>query len=642
MSYVYDAVGNRTQRTDYNGVITNYAYDNLNRITTINYPTRSVTYSYDPLNNLTRAANDSGTVYIGYDNRYRVSSFSDPFFYGISYAYDASGNRTKVKVNGAAYATYTYDAVNRLTSLKDSANMTFAYTYDNANKITSRTAPNGVATSYAYDGLDRLTSLIHSTGTTTLSGHLYTYNDANSVSSWVTGSNQRAYSYDAGNRLTGMSDFEIPRESYSYDGIGNRTASHLSSSYSYQPFNKLVSTANASYAYDNNGNLITKADTSGTTTYNYDEENLLTQVTAPNGLVINYKYDALGRRIQRTTTAGADERYVYNGADVLLDLNADWSVANTYFNEPGIDNHLRQASGSAAWYFLTDQLGSTSALIDANANVIEQSTYDSFGNSGGSARSRYGYAARERDPDTGLLYYRARFYDPQVGRFISEDPMQFASGNNFYRYGSNVPLDVKDPSGRHEVDVHYYLTYYLAMKTGCFSPEQAKEIANADQGVDENSQTSPGLGNTQHQRDVNAYYHALHGGSHQPYLDSHWKNVTSGAGCNLKALGIYLHYLQDTFSHAGFTDPVCGHGCFDWHYPDKTDSDVDKAFRMALETWYALKECTKLRGCKCQEWQDASWKEVREFNATSGGPDYREINAEELDRKRRILGVPIR
>jgi hypothetical protein len=63
---------------------------------------------------------------------------------------------------------------------------------------------------------------------------------------------------------------------------------------------------------------------------------------------------------------------------------------------------------------------------------------------------------------------------------------------------------------------------------------------------------------------------------------------------------------------------------------------------MALETWYALKECTKLRGCKCQEWQDASWKEVREFNATSGGPDYREINAEELDRKRRILGVPIR
>jgi YD repeat-containing protein len=322
MSYVYDAVGNRTQRTDYNGVITNYAYDNLNRITTINYPTRSVTYSYDPLNNLTRAANDSGTVYIGYDNRYRVSSFSDPFFYGISYAYDASGNRTKVKVNGAAYATYTYDAVNRLTSLKDSANMTFAYTYDNANKITSRTAPNGVATSYAYDGLDRLTSLIHSTGTTTLSGHLYTYNDANSVSSWVTGSNQRAYSYDAGNRLTGMSDFEIPRESYSYDGIGNRTASHLSSSYSYQPFNKLVSTANASYAYDNNGNLITKADTSGTTTYNYDEENLLTQVTAPIGLVINYKYDALGRRIQRTTTAGADERYVYNGADVLLDLNA--------------------------------------------------------------------------------------------------------------------------------------------------------------------------------------------------------------------------------------------------------------------------------------------------------------------------------
>src|SRR5438874_6897587 len=97
MSYVYDEVGNRTQRTDYNGVVTNYAYDNLNRLTTITYPSRTVTYGYDPLNNLTRAANENGTVYIGYDNRYRVSSFSDPFYYGIIYNYDTDGERTKLK-----------------------------------------------------------------------------------------------------------------------------------------------------------------------------------------------------------------------------------------------------------------------------------------------------------------------------------------------------------------------------------------------------------------------------------------------------------------------------------------------------------------------------------------------------------------
>jgi YD repeat-containing protein len=193
MSYVYDAVGNRTQRTDYNGVVTNYTYDNLNRLTTITYPTRTVTYSYDPLNNVTRATNENGSIYIGYDNRYRVSSFSDPFFYGISYNYDTVGNRTALKVNGATYATYTYDTINRLTTLKDSANLAFNYSYDTANRLTSRFAPNGVNSSYAYDGLDRLTSLMHTAGATTLSGNLYTYNDANNISSWTTATDQRAY-----------------------------------------------------------------------------------------------------------------------------------------------------------------------------------------------------------------------------------------------------------------------------------------------------------------------------------------------------------------------------------------------------------------------------------------------------------------
>src|SRR2546423_4238937 len=127
----------------------------LNRLTTINYFTRTVTYSYDPLTNVTRATNENGSIYIGYDNSYRVSSFSDPFFYGISYHYDTVGNRTALKVNGASYATYTYDSVNRLTTLKDSANLAFNHSYDAANRLTSLSAPNGVTSSYAYDSLDR-------------------------------------------------------------------------------------------------------------------------------------------------------------------------------------------------------------------------------------------------------------------------------------------------------------------------------------------------------------------------------------------------------------------------------------------------------------------------------------------------------
>jgi RHS repeat-associated protein len=444
MSYAYDPSGNRTQRTDYNGAVTNYTYDNLNRLTTINYPTRTVTYAYDPLNNVTQATNENGSVYIGYDNRYRVSRVSDPFDYEITYNYDTVGNRTELKVNSATYATYTYDVVNRLTSLKDNSNLEFVHTYDAVNRLNSRSAPNGVTSRYAYDDLDRLTSLMHTTGATTLSGNLYTYNNANDIASWTTQTTQKAFTYDAVDRLTSANNFEIPVESYSYDAVGNRTASHLSATYGYQPFNKLTSTGTATYSYDNNGNVTSKIDALGTWTFSYDEENRLTQVTVPSGPTVNYNYDALGRRIQRTTTGGANERYVYDRADALIDLNADWSVATTYLNDLGIDNHLRQTSSTTGVsYFVTDHLGSTTALTDNAGNLVEQLDYDSFGNNGGSTRTRYTYTGRERDQDTGLFDNRARSYNAQVGRFSSEDPIRF--NNNAYVYLENNPVAKRDP-----------------------------------------------------------------------------------------------------------------------------------------------------------------------------------------------------
>jgi RHS repeat-associated protein len=396
--------------------------------------------------------NENGAVYIGYDNRYRANSFSDPFLYGISYNYDSVGNRTALKVNGATYATYTYDATNRLTALKDNANLAFNYSYDAANRLTSRSAPNGLTTSYSYDDLNRLSSLMHTSGATTLSGNLYTYNNASNISSWITQTSQRAYTYDAADRLTGVTNFESPTESYTYDAVGNRTASHLSASYAYEPFNKLTSTANATYSYDSNGNVISKTDSLGTSMFAYDEENRLTQVTIPNGRTVNYKYDGLGQRIQRTTNGGANERYVYEGADVLIDLNSDGSVTTTYLNDRGIDNHLRQISStSGVLYYLTDHLRSTSALADANGSLVESDAYDSFGNGPGSGLTRYTYTGREYDSDTKLFYSRSRWYDPQLGRFLSEDPITFIGGLNHFVYADNDPTDKIDPWGLQEL-----------------------------------------------------------------------------------------------------------------------------------------------------------------------------------------------
>ncbi len=143
--------------------------------------------------------------------------------------------------------------------------------------------------SYVYDGLDRLKALTHSAGATTLIDNQYKYSGHN-ISTWVNAAGEHSYNYDPVDRLTSGTSTLQPNENYGYDEVGNRTSSHLSGNYKYQPFNRLTDSDAASYSYDANGNLISKKD-SDTTTFSWSEENQLTQVDLPTGLTVNYKYD---------------------------------------------------------------------------------------------------------------------------------------------------------------------------------------------------------------------------------------------------------------------------------------------------------------------------------------------------------------
>jgi RHS repeat-associated protein len=446
MSYSYDAVGNRTARTDYNNATTSYAYDNLNRLTTTTYPdTTTVNYAYDQLSRLSSATNANGTVGFGYDNRGRVSSSTDVFNQSVGYIYDANGNRTGLTLGQATNATYQYDVLNRLAQLTDGGNAATTYAYDATNKLTSRTLPNGVTSAYQYDGIDRLTRLTDATSTSTVADAQYQYNTASQITQIAEPTQTRNFSYDAADRLTTVQNPTQTIESYTYDGVGNRTASHQSSSYSYQPFNKVVTIGSNSYSYDSNGNLTQKTDGTGTWIYSWDYENRLKQVTRPDSTTISYKYDALGRRIQRSKSAGGSTNYIYDGEDVVKDINSDGSVVD-YLNGLGIDDKLRQTNSSGTLYFTKDHLNSTRALTDSNGSVVESISYDSFGN-GSSSLTRYGYTGREWDADSNLYYYRNRWYDSQVGRFISEDPIGLDGGINPYAYVENDPIMDVDPLG---------------------------------------------------------------------------------------------------------------------------------------------------------------------------------------------------
>jgi YD repeat-containing protein len=186
MSFVYDAAGNRSQRTDYNNAVTNYTSDALNRLTNISYPDlTAATYGYDELSRLTTATNPTGTVTIGYDNRSRVSSVTDVFGQVVSYAYDANSNRTQLSLNGATSATYQYDLLNRLTQLTDGASLNTTFGYDATNKLTSRTLPNGVVTTSQYEGLNRLTRLTHAKGANTLADFQYQLDAVNNITEMI-------------------------------------------------------------------------------------------------------------------------------------------------------------------------------------------------------------------------------------------------------------------------------------------------------------------------------------------------------------------------------------------------------------------------------------------------------------------------
>jgi RHS repeat-associated protein len=290
--------------------------------------------------------------------------------------------------------------------------------------------------------------------------------------------------------------------------------------------------------------------------------------------------------------------------------------------------------------------GSTTALTDDSGNIVEQITYDAFGNSSGSAYTRYTYTDRERDALTGLMYYRARFYDPQLGRFISEDPIGLSGGVNQFAYVSNNPQNGTDPSGLYEIDVHYYLTYYLALKTGCFKDNEARLIAEYDQLTDDDDDHAPGPGRAGR----NVAFHAF--GTHAQNVarqDQLWRLATQGAG-SLSNLGIYFHFFQDSYAHYDFAgNAYRGQGSAG-HSPDHTNGDLKKAMAMAKATWDQLNEFGRVKGLCCKQ-QDPDWATLAAFinvgydlSTVDGQLENirHEISDQDLRTKIQLLGLPWR
>jgi RHS repeat-associated protein len=161
---------------------------------------------------------------------------------------------------------------------------------------------------------------------------------------------------------------------------------------------------------------------------------------------VSFAYDYLGRRIAKNNAF-----YVYDGPNIVAQVDAAGAISQRFLHGAGTDEHLAVHQDGQWYYYHQDGLGSVMSLTDTAGSIAAAYSYSSFGNSTqdtGALDQPYRYTGREWDSETGLYFYRARYYDPTIGRFISEDPIGFkGSGTDFYAYVRNNPTNLIDSLG---------------------------------------------------------------------------------------------------------------------------------------------------------------------------------------------------
>lgn len=420
-SYAYDLNGNLTSYTDRRGQITQFEYDVLNRpIKTIYHDGSTVLNRYDAFGRLLERNNSiSDTVIINYDDAGRLRRTSNTVG-TIDYNLDKLGRVISRQIAGQTPVNYTYDANGNL--LESAANQgSVSFTYDVANRRTALTRDNGVSTTYGYDILNRLTTLAHKQGAVVLD-----------------------------------------TQNYQYNKIGNRTDQHTELAASYQTQtssrvyglgNRLLEIDDLSYTYDNNGNRLSETGPAGTTSYLWDARNRLNQVTASDGVTTTFIYDALGNLMAREVNNSSNDirqDFLVDDISNVIQINDDQGGLASVLTGRSIDSHLATfADTGKTDYLLRNSINSTVASTDENGTMVSQYAYEPFGETTteGSGDIAFQYTGRVPAADN-LYYYRARFYDPKAGRFISEDPIGFGGGDmNLYRYVLNNPVNLVDPFG---------------------------------------------------------------------------------------------------------------------------------------------------------------------------------------------------
>jgi len=459
--FTYDKRNNLERFTNRRNQRIVNSYDALSRLSYIKTPDNDLSFTYDKASNLTRASDNDSDLISTYDSLNRLETVLTTEWgtqpeVTLTNSYDKVGNRLKLEtsIDTTSSIEYSYNDNNLLETLTTGSGKIISFDYDAANRLTNLAFPNSITSNFTYDTQGRLENIIHQNGSGNLLDLAYGYNNLGNISSITEPSKIQSFTYDKIQQLITGGSTAKP-ENYQYDPAGNREASHLSAEYSHDAANHLEQDDQFDYIYDKEGNLTSRTDKTNeeVTIFTWDAQNKLTKITHSDNTETNYRYDALGRRIEKNVNSNIT-KYVYDSSDILVEFDENNNLIARYNHGNQIDQPLAVEKGGQNYFFHSDHLGSIRKITDESGDIATSYEYDSFGNPTtiGNITTPYGFTGREYDAESGLYYYRARYYNPQTGRFISEDPIGFDSGDiNLYRYVGGNPLGSVDPLGLYDI-----------------------------------------------------------------------------------------------------------------------------------------------------------------------------------------------
>lgn len=488
--YTYDKNGRVLRETNAAGYVTEYSYDPRGLLTkSINGRRQSadftyndagqligfhdpdgiVSYDYDGNGNpitVTESTYKSKTKSRKYDARNRVVEYTDVYGNMLKYTYDEMGNLTKLIYPDGKTVTYRYDALGQMTYVQDWEDRVTTYRYDENGQLISTTRPDGSIEGRTYDAAGQLVLLRDIAADGTI---LQEYAFSHDPSGNVTSEQDKRYAYDDAGRLIQAGDSR-----YAYDASGNLTVSQSvygASSHSldmtYNADNRLATVNGQRVVNDEDGNLLQAPVNGQKTDFVYDSRNRLVQAGG-----LRYTYDAENLRISVTdatygTNMAKTIRYVIDPeatlSQLLMETDEDGKVKAYYVYGMGLLG--REASDGSYAVYHYDRRGSTTVLTDVYGHVTDRYTYGAYGElltKEGSTDQPFLYNGRDgvMTDSNGLYYMRARYYSPEIKRFMNRDVVSgsVAEGQtlNRYSYVNGNPISYVDPFGlSRDGDSHY-------------------------------------------------------------------------------------------------------------------------------------------------------------------------------------------